>query len=244
MSHSEIPPKPLPACSQTYLPLDPPPPGPPDAIIIPEGQLAELLPAGLLEAMEEEGPSVALDPRWKAARDAFLTSLDEQCGALIFQELCKQIAAQKDGAKESAKDLHQKVRLIACRLFDDHYEKTGEAWAPKNPEAYFRTVSQNVAKNHFRVKARKPAIARGVEADASESPWLDPEEAAQHAQLLEIFKRKGGTLTPQEEEVFQGRVLGMTFGAIAAVLKRPLSTVHAQSERAKEKIKALVDSHV
>ncbi len=229
-----------------WAPLEPPPPRPPDAVIIPEGQLADVLPDGLVEALEregEEGPAVALDPRWRAPRDAFLASLDKEWGGLILAELSRIIARQKDGAKESAKDLCQKVLLVLSRRYEEHVAQTGEAWAPDNPKAYLRAVSHNVARDHFKAKERRPAIARGVEVDETPDAAPDPEEAASHAELLAIFERerKRGTLTEEEAEVFEGRAsLGMTFPAIAAVLGRPVSTVQTQYRRAVEKLNAIV----
>ena len=72
----------------------------------------------------------------------------------------------------------------------------------------------------------------------------NPEEAARHLQLLATFERErgGGTLTAEEVEVFQGRAShDMTFPAIAAVLGRSVSTVHAQYGRAVEKLNAIVE---
>jgi RNA polymerase sigma factor (sigma-70 family) len=226
---------------RTWEPLEPPPPQPPDAVIIPEGQLAHVLPDGLLDALEEEGPSVALDPRWRATRDAFLASMDKQWGELILEELGRLIVRRKDGVQESAKDLHQKVLLVLSHRFEQHVAQTGEAWAPDNPKAYLCGVSQNVARDHFRAKARRPAIARGVEVDETPDAALDPEEAASHAQLLEMWRRDRETLTAEEAEVFEGHaLLGMTFPVIAAVLRRPLGTVYSQYRRAVEKLEALV----
>ena len=141
---------------------------------------------------------------------------------------------------------------LACRIQPEHVPnapggkrnaaKTGQAWTPDDPGAYFRTVARNVAMNHFTVKARKPAIARDVEVDEAAGLGLDPEEAARHAELLATFERERGTLTEEEAEVFEGRMLnGMTFPAIAAVLQRPISTVHAQFRRAVEKLNAIVE---
>jgi DNA-directed RNA polymerase specialized sigma24 family protein len=224
---------------RTWAPLEPPPPQPPDAVIIPEGQLADLLPDGLMEALDEPGPD--LDPRWMAARDAFLASMDAEWGWLILQELGKEIARRKDGAQESAKDLRQKVLLVLCRRYAAHVAQTGEAWAPDHPAAYLRGVSRNVARNRAKMKSRQPAIERGVEVDETADPALDPEEEARHVELLATFKRERGTLTAEEAEVFEGRVsLGMTFPAIAAVLRRPVSTVHVQYRRAVEKLLAVV----
>jgi RNA polymerase sigma factor (sigma-70 family) len=240
MSDSEIPT--TPPNPRTWVPLEPPPPRAPDAVIIPDGQLADVLPDGLVEALEEEGPSAALDPRWTAARDAFLASMDAEWGWLILQELGKEIARRKDGAQESAKDLRQKVLLVLCRRFEEHVARTGEEWTPDNPGAYLRGVARNVARDHFKVKARKPPIARGVEVDDTAGDGLDPEEAARRAELLAVFEREPGTLTEEEAEVFEGRVShGMTFPAIAAVVGRPISTVHAQYGRAVEKLKAIVE---
>ena len=224
---------------RTWAPIEPPPPRAPDAVIIPEGQLAELLPDGLVEALEETGPD--LDPRWRAARDAFLASVDAKWGWLILQELIKEIARQKDGAKESAKDLCQKVRIVLCRRYAEHVVQTGEAWVLDNPKAYLRSVSRNVARNHAKMKSRRPAIERGVEMDGAADAGPTPEEEASHAELLAIFERERGTLTAEEAEVFEGRAsLDMTFPAIAAVLRRPVSTVHAQYARAVEKLNAIV----
>ena len=51
-----------------------------------------------------------------------------------------------------------------------------------------------------------------------------------------------GTLTAEEAEVFEGRMSnGMTFAAIAAVVGRPISTVHDQYRRAVKKLKAIVE---
>jgi RNA polymerase sigma factor (sigma-70 family) len=210
-------------------------------VIIPDGQLADVLPDGLVEALEEEGPSVALDPRWRATRDAFLASMDARWGGLILQELRRVIARRKDGAQESAKDLRQKVLLVLCRRYEEHVAQTGTAWAPDNPGPYLRGVSRNVARDHFKAKARRPAITRGVEVDETAGAVPDPEEAARHVELLAIFERERGTLTAEEAEVFEGRAShDMTFPAIAAVLGRPVSTVHAQYRRAVEKLNALV----
>jgi DNA-directed RNA polymerase specialized sigma24 family protein len=240
MSDSKIPT--TPPNPRTWVPLEPPPPRAPDAVIIPEGQLAEVLPDGLLEALEEEGPSVALDPRWTVARDAFLASMDKEWGGLILQELGKQIALRKDGAQESAKDLRQKVLLVLCRRFEEHVARTGKAWVPDDAGPYLRGVSRNVARDHFKAKARRPAITRGVEVDETAGAGLDPEEAARHGELLAIFERERGTLTAEEAEVFEGRVsLGMTFPAIAAVLRRNINTVYAQYRRAVEKLSAIVE---
>jgi RNA polymerase sigma factor (sigma-70 family) len=168
--------------------------------------------------------------------------MDKEWGWLILQELGKQIAARKDGVLESAKDLHQKVRLVLCRRFEEHVARTGEAWAPDEPGAYLRGVSRNVARDHFKVKARKPSITRGVAVDETPSAGLDPEEAARHGELLAMFERERGTLTAEEAEVFEGRVLNeMTFPAIAAVLGRSVSTVHDQYCRAVEKLNAIVE---
>lgn len=240
MSHSEIP---MPSPSlRTWIPLEPTPPRVPDAVIIPEGQLVDALPDGLVEALEAEGPSVALDSRWTAARDAFLASMDAQWGDLILHELGKEIARRKDGAQESAKDLRQKVLLVLCRRFEEHVAQTGEPWAPDYPGAYLRGVSRNVARDHFKAKARRPAITRGIEVDETAGAGLDPEETARHGELLAIFERERGTLTAEEAEVFEGRVsLGMTFPALAAVLGRPVSTVHVQHRRAVEKLNAIVE---
>jgi len=224
-----------------WEPLEPAPPQPPDAVIIPEGQLADVLPDGLVEALEEEGPSVALDPRWRAARDAFVASMSAEWGWLILEELGKEIARRKDGAKESAKDLRQNVLLVLSRRYDKHMEQTGEAWAPDEPGAYLRVVSWNVARAHFRNKARQPAITRGVELDETAGAVPDPEEAACHVELLAIFERERGTLTAEEREVFEGRTsLGMTFEALAAVVGRSVSTVHREYGRAVKKLNAIV----
>jgi DNA-directed RNA polymerase specialized sigma24 family protein len=208
-------------------------------VIIPEGQLADLLPDGLVEALEEPGPD--LDPRWRAARDAFVASMGAEWGSYILEELQRAIARRWDGAKESAKDLRQKVLLILSRRYEQHVAETGAAWAPDNPKAFLRGVSHNVARHHFRAKESRPAIERGVEVDETSNTGLDPEEAARHAQLLATFERERGTLTEEEAEVFEGRMsLGMTFPAIAAVLRRPISTVYAQFARAVEKLNAIV----
>jgi RNA polymerase sigma factor (sigma-70 family) len=243
MSGSKVPttPPPPPPPPGRWAPLEPPPPRPPDAVIFPDGQLADVLPDGLLEALEE-GPGVALDPRWAPARDTFLASMDAKWGKLILDELGKAIAHRKDCAQESAKDLHQKVLLVLCRHFDAHVAKTGKTWEPDDPRSYVVGVSRNVARDHFKVRARKPAIERGVEVDEMAGAGLDPEEAARHAELLAIFQREQGTLTAEEAEVFKCRVeLGMTFPAIAAVLQRGVSTVHAQYRRAVEKLGAIVE---
>jgi DNA-directed RNA polymerase specialized sigma24 family protein len=169
--------------------------------------------------------------------------MDAEWGWLILQELGKEIARRKDGAQESAKDLRQKVLLVLCRRYEKHVAQTGEAWAPDNPGAYLCGVSQNVARNHFKMKRRRPAIERGVEVDETAVAGRDPEEEAIHVELLAIFERERerGTLTVEEAEVFEGRAsLRMTFPAIAAVLGRPVSTVHAQYRRAVEKLKAIV----
>jgi DNA-directed RNA polymerase specialized sigma24 family protein len=211
-------------------------------VIIPEGQLAAVLPDGLLEALGDEGPSVALDPRWRAARNAFLASMSATWGSVILQELGKEIARRKDGAQESAKDLRQKVLLILSRRYDEHVAQTGTAWAPDNPEPYLRGVSRNVARDHFKAKARRPAITRGVELDETAGAMPDPEEAASHAELLAIFEREREreALTEEEKEVFEGRAsLGMSFPAIAALVGRPVSTVYLQFRRAVAKLNAI-----
>ena len=133
---------------------------------------------------------------------------------------------------------------MLCRRFEDHVAQTGESWAPDNPGAYLRGVARNVARNHFKGKARRPAIARGVEVDETAGAGLDPEEAARHRELLAIFEREREreTLTKEEVEGFEGRgSLGMTFPAIAAVAGRSVSTVHAQHGRAVEKLNAIVE---
>ena len=225
---------------RTWLPLEPPPPRPPDAVIIPEGQLADFLPDGLVEALEEQGPEIALDPRWKAARDAFLASMGAEWGAYILEELERTIA-RRNGAKESAKDLRQNVLLVLSRRYAQHVTQTGEAWKLDSPKAYLRNVCDNVARDHAKSKARTPAIARGVEVDETSGAGPDPEEASRHAELLEIWKRDRGTLTEEEAEVFKGHAsLGMTFPVIAAVVRRPLGTVYSQYRRATEKLEALV----
>ena len=209
-------------------------------MIIPEGQLADVLLDGLVEALEEQGPEVALDPRWKAARDAFLASTGAEWGAYILEELERTIA-RRNGAKESAKDLRQNVLLVLSRRYAQHVTRTGEAWKLTNPKAYLRSVCDNVARDHAKSKTRMPAIARGVEVDETSGAVPDPEEASRHAQLLEIFKRDRGTLTVEEAEVFEGHAsLGMTFPVIAAVVRRPLGTVYSQYRRAMEKFEALV----
>jgi DNA-directed RNA polymerase specialized sigma24 family protein len=208
-------------------------------VIIPEGQIEDVLPDGLVEALEEQGPD--LDPRWRAARDAFLASLDAQWGPLILHELGQAIARRKDGAQESAKDLHQKVLLVVSRRFEQHVARTGTAWAPDHPGAYLRSVSRNVARDHFKAKARRPAIERGVEVDETPGAAPDPEEAASHVEMLAIFERERGNLTPEEAEVFEGRVSNdMSFPAIDAVLRRPVSTVQTQYGRAVEKLQAIL----
>jgi RNA polymerase sigma factor (sigma-70 family) len=241
---SSVPPPPD-GGGRRWLPVEPPPPRSPDAVIIPEGQLAEVLPEGLLEALdearEEEGPSIALDPRWRAPRDAFLASTNARWGRLILEELSKAIARRKDGASESAKDMCQKVLLVLCRRYEEHVMETGEAWAPDKPGPYLCGVSRNVAREHFRAKARRLPITRGVEVDETPGAAPDPEEAASDAELLAIFERERATLTAEQAEVFQGRVsLGMTFPAIASVLERPVSTVHAQYRGAVEKLRAIM----
>jgi DNA-directed RNA polymerase specialized sigma24 family protein len=208
-------------------------------VIIPEGQLADLLPDGLLEALEEPGPD--LEPRWRAARDAFVASIGTQWGSYILQELEQAIARRKDGAKESAKDLRQKVLLVLSRRYEQHVAETGEALTLDHPKAYLRGVSHNVLRNHVKAKTKRPAFERGVEVDETPAAGLDPEEAARHAQLLAIFERERGTLTAEEAEVFECRMkLGMTFPAIAAVFRRHLSTVHDQFARAVDKLNAIV----
>ena len=244
MFDPKSPPKPRPAPSpdgggRRWAPIEPPRPGPPDAVIIPEGQLADLLPDGLAEALEEQGP--ALDARWTAARDAFLASMDARWGWLVLEELSREIARRKDGAQESAKDLCQKVRLFLCRRYAEHVVLTGEAWAPDHPRAYLRVVAQNVASNHFKMKSRRPAIARGVEVDETADATLDPEEATGHAELLAIFERERGNLTAEEAEVFEGRAsLELTFPVIAAVVRRPLGTVYSQYGRAVAKLQEIL----
>jgi RNA polymerase sigma factor (sigma-70 family) len=226
---------------RTWAPLEPPPPQPPDAVIIPDGQLADALPDGLVEALEEEGPSVALDPRWRASRDAFLASMDARWGGLILDELSRAISRRRDGAQESAKDLRQKVLLVLSRRYEQHVAQTGEAWVPDNPGAYLRGVSRNVARDHFKAKARRPAITQGVEVDETPGAVPDPEEAVSHVELLAIFERERATLTVEEAEVFEGRAsLDMAFPAIAAVLGRPVSTVQTQFARAVAKLQAIV----
>jgi len=209
-------------------------------VIIPEGQLADVLPDGLVEALEEQGPEVALDPRWKAARDEFVASMGAEWGAYILQELERAIA-RRNGAKESAKDLRQDVLLVLCRRYAQHVTRTGEAWTLDHPKAYLDRVCENVARNHAKAKRRMPAIERGVEVDETSGAGADPEEASRRAQLLEIFKRDRGTLSVEEAEVFEGHAsLDMTFPAIAAVLRRPIGTVYSQYRRAVEKLEALV----
>jgi RNA polymerase sigma factor (sigma-70 family) len=250
MFDSQFPPHPSSAPppdagGRRWLPLEPPPPRAPDAVIIPAGQLAEILSDELVEALEEaledEGPSVALDPRWKAPRDAFLASMDRKWGWLILEELSRAIARRKDGAQESAKDMHQKVLLVLSRRYENHVARTGEAWTLEHPKAYLRCVSDKVAKNHFKAKGRRPAIERGAELEETPDPAPDPEEAASHVELLAIFERERGSLSPEEAEVFEGRAsLGMTFPAIAAVLERHVSTVQTQFRRAVKKLQAIV----
>jgi RNA polymerase sigma factor (sigma-70 family) len=213
-------------------------------VIIP--RLADVLPDELMEALEEaseeEAPIVALDPRWSAAREAFIRSMDDTFGPMILAELSRQIARRKDGAAESAKDLHQKVRLVLCRQYDEHFAKTGTAFAPK--KTYLRGVARNVARDHFKIKERKPAIERGVEVPETACGQLDPEGAARYAELLAAFERERerGVLTPEEVEVFEGRAKNdMTFPAIAAVLGRHVSTVHAQYRRAVDKLSAIAE---
>jgi DNA-directed RNA polymerase specialized sigma24 family protein len=209
-------------------------------VIIPEGQLADVLPDGLVEALEEQGLEIALDPRWKAARDAFLASMGAEWGAYILEELERTIA-RRNGAKESAKDLRQNVLLVLSRRYAQHVMETGEAWKLDSPKAYLRNVCDNVARDHAKSKTRMPAIARGVEVDETASAGPDPEEAARRAELLKIWKRDRGTLTEEEAEVFEGHAsLGMTFPTIAAVFRRPLGTVYSQYRRATEKLEALV----
>jgi RNA polymerase sigma factor (sigma-70 family) len=228
---------------QRWVPLEPPPPRAPDAVIIPAGQLGDLLPDGLVEAMEEEGPEVALHPRWKAARDAFMASIDARWRDEILRELCRLIARRWDGAQESANDLCQKVMLVLCRRYEAHAARTGTAWAPDEPRAYLRAVCHNVVRDHFKMKARKPAIERGVEVDETSAAAPDPEQAASEAQLLAIFERERENLPPEEAEVFEGRTsLGMTFPAIAAVLGRPPSTVQTQYARAVARLREILAS--
>ena len=237
----EIPSKPsADGGGRTWLPLEPPPPRAPDAVIIPEGQLADVLPDELVEALEEQGPEVALDPRWKAARDAFLASMGAEWGAYILEELERPIA-RRNGAKESAKDLRQNVLLVLSRRYAQHVTRTGEAWTLTHPKAYLRSVCDNVARDHAKSKTRMPEIARGVEVDETSGAGPDPEEASRQAELLEIFQRDHGTLTEEETEVFEGHAsLDLTFPVIAAVVGRPLGTVYSQYRRALEKLEALV----
>ena len=158
MRDSKFPPRPPKPPSdgggRTWLPLEPPPPRPPDAVIIPEGQLADVLPDGLVEALEEQGPEVALDPRWKAARDAFLASTGAEWGAYILEELERTIA-RRNGAKESAKDLRQNVLLVLSRRYAQHVTRTGEAWKLDHPKAYLRSVCENVARDHAKSKSEE-----------------------------------------------------------------------------------------
>jgi DNA-directed RNA polymerase specialized sigma24 family protein len=230
-----------------WVPLEPPPPRAPDAVIIPEGQIADVLPDGLVEALEEmeemEEPGPNLAPEWRAARDAFLASVDARWGSLILDELGRAIARRKDGAQESAKDMRQKVLLVLSRRYGEHVVRTGEAWEPDHPKAYLRSVCDNVARDHEKTKSRRPAIERGVEVDETPGAGLDPEEAARHVELLATFERERerGTLTAEEAEVFKGRVAhGMAFQTIAAVVDRSVSTVHAQYGRAVKKLQAIV----
>jgi RNA polymerase sigma factor (sigma-70 family) len=207
-------------------------------VIIPEGQLAEILPDGLVDALER-GP--ALDPQWTAARDAFIASVGAEWGGEILKELLRLIARRHDTAQESAQDLFQKVMLVLTRRYGEHVKATGTAWAPVKPKAYIHSVCRNVARNHFKAKGRRPAIERGVEVDETRDAAPDPEEAVSDAQLLAIFERERRNLPEAEVEVFEGRAsLGMSFPAIAALLGRPVSTVQTQYARAVARLRAIL----
>ncbi len=209
-------------------------------MILPEGQLADVLPDGLVEALEEQGPEVALDPRWKAARDAFLASMERGGGGLILEELERTIA-RRNGARSRPR-ISARTCCSSCPAATRSTSRgRGRRGRSTNPKAYLRSVCFNVARDHAKSKTRMPAIARGVEVDETCGAVPDPEEASRHAQLLEIFERDRGTLTEEEAEVFEGHAsLGMTFPVIAAVVRRPLGTVYSQYRRAMEKLEALV----
>jgi RNA polymerase sigma factor (sigma-70 family) len=208
----------------------------PDVVIVPEGQIAEVMPEALVEALLSEQPEAPLDPRWIAARDAFVASMGTEWGEVILDSLTREVLRRKDSAKESAKDLRQLVLIVLSRKYERHVLETGEAWEPDHPEAFVRSVSRNVARNHFKMKERRPEIERGLEVDAAPGVVPDPEQAALLAETLEQCE---GQLTQEEKEVFEAReLLGLSFPVIASLVQRPLVTVHRQHARARAKLQA------
>ncbi len=237
------------------LPEPPPPPPPieplrdgPDAVIVPEGQILEVIPQEILDAvLEGQASDVTLTPEWTRARDAFVTKMRGRWAGDVLAALAREVRRIQDSSPISAEDLCQLVFIALSRKFEVHAKETGKAWAPENewkPETekgFLLGVAHNLAWKHARAKGRRPGIERGVQTDETPDTALDPEASIIAREAWARFDREHARLglTQVEAEVFKCRgTYGLTFRAIAGVFKRNLPTVQDQYRRAVTKLRA------
>lgn len=175
---------------------------------------------------EPPRPTVVIRPPGPTGfdRDAVAAEIAGELGPLIRRAL----ARRSDLAAESARDIQQRVLMIACAKV----ERDGR---PENLAGFVRGVVRNEIANHKR--AFRPAVDHAAEADAEPSPAPDPEQATAFAELRAKLARYLGAIPAALAEVVRRVDLdGLTIDQAAADLGRPRGTISRQLARARDRL--------
>ncbi|MFT3766610.1 MAG: sigma-70 family RNA polymerase sigma factor [Minicystis sp.] len=159
-------------------------------------------------------------PRPEHERNAFVRALLAQHEGFIRRMLLR----RGDVLEESAKDLAQRVALIAA----DYVQKNNRE--PENMRGFLTGVIRNEVRHHKR--RWRPQVDPEADTDAAIGSTPSPESLARQAEDREALERYLARLAPEEAEVVRAiDMQGLTVDAAAALLKRPRGTVSTQRIR-------------
>jgi RNA polymerase sigma-70 factor (ECF subfamily) len=155
-----------------------------------------------------------------------------------YQQRIYALCRRLTGAHQSADDLAQDTFIKAYYAL----ERFDADW-PLYP--WLRRIAVNSALNYLKVRGRERSIddaSLGPRAVPAAAPADDPEERLEQAEFRARLDRAVETLPPDQKSVFVLRFHeSLSYEEISRALDLPLGTVMSRLNRARQKLKDLLD---
>jgi RNA polymerase sigma-70 factor (ECF subfamily) len=155
-----------------------------------------------------------------------------------YQQRIYALCRRLTGAHQSADDLAQETFIkayFALARFD-------AAW-PLYP--WLRKIAVNTALNYLKTRGRERSLddgSLGSRRMPTAAPADDPEERLERAEFQARFDGAVGSLPADQKSVFVLRFNeGLSYEEISRALDLPLGTVMSRLNRARQKLKDLLD---
>jgi RNA polymerase sigma-70 factor, ECF subfamily len=141
------------------------------------------------------------------------------------------------GNEHDAEDVVQEASLRALRYFRTFTGGNGRAW--------FLRIVRNTSRGWYRRGFQAPADTFDEEQHSSASPGSDPESLLLHTDGVTLIERAMSRLSSRFRQLLVLRELqGLSYQEVADVMGVPIGTVMSGLSRARQALRAALDSEL